>query len=237
MIYQKDYTKTPADKPNNFLRPEIDQAETLTPLIQVFEIIKPSFVIIGRNLWRVELIYKPTEKEDGFKKLGEAKLESQTGEEQVWIMPISKPPVSAQSILARGHGWRNQIIITRALPYEGASKIFKAIEQEQTARFLSIGFRQSEYVGRLQISLLQVVEDSRCPLGVICEGGIFRAEFLLQIGSESETIILGTNSRDYFFAGFTIKIIGVSPPRVIDQKLPLSDYKIDLYVFRTGKME
>lgn len=236
MTYRKFYTKTYPDKPENFFKREI-LPKDLLPIIQVFEIVKPNFTIIGRNLWRVDLEYLSTKPEDIFRRLGEACLESQIGEEQVWIRPLPNPSLSARSIVARGYGWQNQRIVRKKLPYEGASKIFKAIEQNQMARFILVQIGRSEYVGRLQISLLGIVEDRRCPIGVVCLEGILRAEFLFVVGQETERVILGTNTRDYFFAGFTVKIIGVEPPKITGKIIGANEYKIDLYVFRTGRVE
>ena len=214
---------------------KIKTATELVPLLEVFEIIKPNFVVIGQNMWRVDIMYEPDDDNGKFRRLGEARLESQTGNEQVWVMPIPEPSVSAQVIMARGHGWRNQKIVTRTLPYEGASKIFKAIEQEQTARFITMTAHQAEFVDRLQVRLVRMVEDNRCPVGIVCEEGILRAEFELSVGTDTETVILGTGNRDYFFAGFTVKIVGVEPPRERSKDLELDEYKIDLYVYKTGK--
>lgn len=83
---------------------------------------------------------------------------------------------------------------------------------------------ESAQVDGLSIRFAQVVEDSRCPLGVQCiRAGEAKIQFALRAGDQRRTVVLATEgaqptSAD--FAGYEVRLVTVDPPRRRDDPAP-----------------
>jgi hypothetical protein len=72
-------------------------------------------------------------------------------------------------------------------------------------------------VGGLSVRFAQVVEDSRCPLGVQCiRAGEAKIQLALRTGDQRRTVVLATEGAQPTaadFAGYEVRLITVDPPR------------------------
>lgn len=88
-----------------------------------------------------------------------------------------------------------------------------------------------------QITLDSILEDSRCPQGVQCIwAGRVDCLFSLTTGGQTQKAALSTGDMskggkgEVQFGAYTLKIIGVAPPKNKDQAIPPIDYKVGLVV-------
>ena len=93
---------------------------------------------------------------------------------------------------------------------------------------------ESAEVGGLSIRFAQVVEDSRCPLGVQCiRAGEAKIQLALRAGGERRTVVLATEGaqpRETDFAGYEVRLVTLDPPR--RQNDPAPAYVATLRVMR-----
>lgn len=93
---------------------------------------------------------------------------------------------------------------------------------------------ESAEVGGLSVRFAQVVEDSRCPLGVQCiRAGEAKIQLALRTSDQRRTVVLATegaqpNAVD--FAGYEVRLVTVDPPRRRDD--PARAYVATLRVIR-----
>lgn len=76
---------------------------------------------------------------------------------------------------------------------------------------------ESAEVDGLSIRFAQVVEDSRCPLGVQCvRAGEAKIQLALRAGGQRRTAVLATEGaqpREADFAGYEVRLVTLDPPR------------------------
>ena len=59
--------------------------------------------------------------------------------------------------------------------------------------------------------------------------------FVSKTKNGKETVTLDMASRDYDFAGFSVKIVNVTPPKIHNREIKLSEYRVGLYLQRQRK--
>jgi hypothetical protein len=101
---------------------------------------------------------------------------------------------------------------------------------------LGIGQTASMEGNKLVIKFKAVIEDSRCPVNVLCEwAGNGKVEFeILDLDGQNKTVILNTEDepRTTTLAGHKLTLISLSPPRMDGVSISPADYSITL---RIGK--
>lgn len=88
----------------------------------------------------------------------------------------------------------------------------------------------------LTIKFLDVVEESRCPVGWTCDNpGSIRVKLeIIYNNKEKEEIIIGMGDKDYELESYQIKLVNVLPVRHDFYPIFLKNYQITIYVFSRG---
>jgi hypothetical protein len=107
-----------------------------------------------------------------------------------------------------------------------------------TDKEFSLGIGQTANIDeeKLVIKFKAVLEDSRCPINVVCVwAGNGEVEFeVLDIDGQNKTIILNTEDepRAATLKGHKLKLISLNPPRIDGVSISPGDYSVMLLVER-----
>jgi len=102
----------------------------------------------------------------------------------------------------------------------------------------SLGIGQTANIEgeKLVIKFKAVLEDSRCPINVVCVwAGNGKVEFeILDIDGQNKTVTLNTEEepRVTTLKGHTLKLISLNPPRIDGVSISPGDYSVKLLVER-----
>jgi len=102
----------------------------------------------------------------------------------------------------------------------------------------SLGIGQTANIEgeKLVIKFKAVLEDSRCPVNVVCVwAGNGKVEFeILDIDGQNKTVTLNTEEepRVTTLKGHTLKLISLNPPRIDGVSISPGDYSVKLLVER-----
>lgn len=102
----------------------------------------------------------------------------------------------------------------------------------------SLGIGQTAHIEgeKLVIKFKAVLEDSRCPINVVCVwAGNGKVEFgILDIDGQNKTVILNTEEepKEVTLKGHKLKLISLNPPRVDGVSISPGDYSVTLLVER-----
>ena len=102
----------------------------------------------------------------------------------------------------------------------------------------SLGIGQSASIDgeKLVIKFKAVLEDSRCPINVVCVlAGNGKVEFeVLDIDGQNKTIFLNTEDEPRLstLKGHKLKLVSLNPPRIDGVSISPGDYSVTLYVER-----
>ena len=100
----------------------------------------------------------------------------------------------------------------------------------------SLGISQTASIEgeKLVIKFKAVLEDSRCPIIVVCVwAGNGKVEFeILDIDGQNKTVILNTEEepRAVTLKGHKLKLISLNPPRIDGVSISSGDYSVTLLV-------
>ena len=101
---------------------------------------------------------------------------------------------------------------------------------------LGIGQTASIEGEKLVIKFKAVLEDSRCPVNVVCVwAGNGKVEFeILDIDGQNKTVTLNTEEepRVTTLKGHNLKLISLNPPRIDGVSISPGDYSVTLLVER-----
>jgi hypothetical protein len=99
---------------------------------------------------------------------------------------------------------------------------------------LGIGQTASIEGEKLVIKFKAVLEDSRCPINVVCVwAGNGKVEFeILDIDGQNKTVILNTEEepKATTLKGHKLKLISLNPPRIDGVSISSGDYSVTLRV-------
>ena len=99
---------------------------------------------------------------------------------------------------------------------------------------LGIGQTASIEGEKLVIKFKAVLEDSRCPINVVCVwAGNGKVEFeILDIDGQNKTVILNTEEepKARTLKGHKLKLISLNPPRIDGVSISSGDYSVTLRV-------
>jgi hypothetical protein len=102
----------------------------------------------------------------------------------------------------------------------------------------SLGIGQTANIEgeKLVIKFKAVLEDSRCPINVVCVwAGNGKVEFeILDIDGQNKTVTLNTEEepRVRTLKGHSLKLISLNPPRIDGVSISPGDYSVKLFVER-----
>ncbi len=92
----------------------------------------------------------------------------------------------------------------------------------------SVGVGQTVQFGDLQITLNEVVQDSRCPVDAECiEGGAINTNITLSVGDVTEQIFYSSDSVPLVFEGYSLGIVNILPPRNSTETIEPGQYIVD----------
>lgn len=98
--------------------------------IRSVEVKRPNILVRGANLAKVEIWAAPTGTQvtpEMYLRLGTAKRLGAAGNNELWVFPIPPEPFSAAGIFAKGFDANGKAVVTKSLPYYGASDLYEAL--------------------------------------------------------------------------------------------------------------
>lgn len=96
---------------------------------------------------------------------------------------------------------------------------------------VTLGVGQRAKIGDLEIVFNKFIQDSRCPVDVVCiQAGAVTVNVTFTQGPHSETRNMPSDEIPYKFEDYQISIVDVSPPRKSTQEIDFKDYKITFKV-------
>ncbi len=88
-------------------------------------------------------------------------------------------------------------------------------------------------IANLTVTLNKVLQDSRCPIDVVCiQAGSVTVEVVLTNSTRRETITLSTDATPHLFDGYYISILSVTPSPMSKKEIKPSDYRVTLHVVK-----
>ena len=98
-----------------------------------------------------------------------------------------------------------------------------------TDLILAIG--QTTTISNLSITLNSFVQDNRCPIDVQCiEAGAVTVNVTYKVGSSTKTINMPSDEVPQKFAGYSISIKKIDPPRLSKKTISPIDYVITFHI-------
>jgi hypothetical protein len=91
----------------------------------------------------------------------------------------------------------------------------------------------------ISLTLLNIVEDSRCPDGAVCVWpGQVKALFNIRINEKQETFNLTLNSNETYsqktFEGYSVRLVEVSPYPKLNKDINIDNYAATLIINPLG---
>lgn len=212
-----------------------------------FLVARPNLVVNGTALSRVEIWAVPAGTdiaEEDHKLLGNVSLHAGSpSSTQIWSMPIPAEPILATEIYARAFDASGTLVEQISLPYLGATQIHNFVWSDIPGTPISSGYARSDFsialrveekssAGGLEMELMRIVSDSRCPRDAICVwSGEVEVQVRLTVGDQSQIANLRSAGPAHAFGNYHITIAGVAPTRT--EILPSKeDYRITFQVQR-----
>jgi hypothetical protein len=129
---------------------------------------------------------------------------------------------SGQAIAVRGDSQGGGSIT----PCESADHFLEVAESNEV--ILSVG--ETDTVNGLDITLDEVVQESRCPADSECiEGGAITVRVTLANG-ESQTVNIASDDVPYSFGDHQVSISGINPPLLSETEIAQDEYRIEFKV-------
>lgn len=206
------------------------------PVIISLVVDKPNLLVRGQYLDEVEIYAVPTgtgvDKSDAVL-FGKAIKQDSNNNVDNWILPIPDEPVLASEIFAKGFA-NDQEVGSVSLRTVGATGIYNALWSARDSMLVPLEVGQTGTLANISIRLIEIVEDSRCPVQVTCiQAGDLRVAINLISDGVEDTFIIGENDKALTFGGYLIDIADASPDPIEGQET--SDYLITFSVAREIK--
>lgn len=218
------------------------QSSSIRPEINSFSFVPNKEIIIySRNLSSLDIFAKASGKE---RLWGHATLKSSSSGLQKWSFDFSGFNILAEEVWAEGRsiGTKDKTI-SMSLPFSGVVPIFQSLYAEEDRAVFQENFGKSQKLfsgetlisenGIASVTFLEVLGDSRCPIGVNCFwAGKVAAKFIinsnlelpqnvilsLEPGKEAAAVYLGKN--------FKLKLISVGPQKIVETQIPKLSYYV-----------
>lgn len=103
--------------------------------------------------------------------------------------------------------------------------------ESMTTGDLTLGTGEKGSVGTLSLTFNELVQDSRCPVDVVCiEAGAVNTNVTLTSGSETETLNVPSDEVPHQFGGYAISITKIAPDRKSRVEIPQSAYRVTFHI-------
>ena len=198
---------------------------------------RPEFVIRGNNLSEVKIYGVESPDDITHTLLATAQMTDTVGGVDVWKASIPTEPIVLSQIYIDAVDTNGGRVDRFYFALSGHSDIFTALWLDNPAEVFSMQLGDEVTISGLQLEILEIVRDNRCPIGVECvtAGGV---EILLKAKGEgaAEEISLATDMDDVITVeGKRISIQEVSPDAIAAQEILESDYRFILVLEQESK--
>ncbi len=192
------------------------------------------FVAEGQDLSVVEIKAIPTGtnvEEKDHQLLGEMTIAEEV-EKQTWVMLVPKSPLSVTEIYAVAYDEQGNKVGKMAWGITGATDIYDAIWKQVPFEEVVLQIGQSKNVGSLGLKLIDVPEDSRCPVDVTCiQAGRITADLEININGRLSLISLKSDEGDRRVGNdYFLNITKVEPQGTEGRVIESGDYEITISV-------
>jgi len=179
------------------------------------------------NLDSIEIRYIPAGDNQSEQVLGEMNLLGVDEDGiQEWSYDLSDEPILAQSVIAYGFVEGENVDRLELSADDLAS--FRLLWFEVPAQEMELAIGEEEKMNGITVSLIDVLEDSRCPQDVECvQAGQVRVQIEIKTSSDSRTFILSNTGEGVAFGDYFVEIISVSPEKKTEgQEISREEYSI-----------
>ncbi|MEK7135971.1 MAG: hypothetical protein AAB821_00045 [Patescibacteria group bacterium] len=217
-------------------RPEGNGDEEVKPELIDFTYDGASrqFLVIGKNLTSVDVVGVPTSadtNEDEYEKMGEMVIDNES-DIQNWILPVPKYPMAITEILAIARNENEEAVGRMSLAIKGATEIYNTLWLQVPFEEAVLSVGESFTTENLTIKLVDIAEDSRCPIGVECiQAGRITTDIEITMDGKISMISLRSDEGERKIGeNFFINIVKIEPPAKEGKTLAATDYIISFYV-------
>ncbi len=96
---------------------------------------------------------------------------------------------------------------------------------------LTLKVGESKNVGDFNLVLNKILEDSRCPVDVVCiQAGRVRAQVNFSAGKTSEAKEISSDSKPIVFGIYKISMTDVKPVNTSKKQIETRDYKLSFHI-------
>lgn len=96
---------------------------------------------------------------------------------------------------------------------------------------ITLGVGQTGKVGGLSVTFNSFVQDSRCPIDVVCiQAGAVNVNVTLSDSEHSITKNMPSDEVPYEFDGYKVSIVSIAPPRESKKDIPSGAYRITFHI-------
>lgn len=211
-----------------------DEGEVGESIIS-FELGDEAFLATSVGMDKIEVRYLPAGENPSEVLLGEMTLENNGDEFQQWSRSLPSEPLLVQSVSA--HGYIDGVEVDAIdLGADDLAEL-RVMWFEVPTQEVSIGVGESVVVDGLTVTLVDILEDSRCPANANCiQAGQVRAQVKLETVGSSQIAVLSTNTEGIGFDNYFIEIIEVLPQALSDTTILRADYEITFAISRDIKL-
>lgn len=108
-----------------------------------------------------------------------------------------------------------------------------AVVQGTSTGDVILGVGQKGIVDGLTLTFNALVQDSRCPVDVVCiQAGAVNSNVTLATANKTETRNLPSDEVPYTFDGYRISIVKIAPDRENKKEVPSNAYVLTFHVSR-----
>jgi hypothetical protein len=94
-----------------------------------------------------------------------------------------------------------------------------------------VGVGETKLINGVKITLNAVLQDSRCPVDVVCiQGGAINTNVTLQSDTDRETLNMPSDEVPHAFDSFKVSIVDINPPRISHQEVDPQAFRITFKV-------
>ena len=122
-------------------------------------------------------------------------------------------------------------VVVRGKFIEGATLEVETMELSTEGNEVTVGVGETKFMNGVKITLHGVVQDSRCPVDVVCiQAGAITARVTLKSDTDTETFNMPSDEVPHPFDSYKVSIVNVNPPRVSTHETEPASYKVTFKV-------
>lgn len=202
---------------------------------------RPNIIIETREVTGLEVFGLPTGTEvtmEDAVSLGRPVYVSENNGLQTWTLAIPAEPMLITNIFIKGVDRRDVAVKDYEMKEVGATELYyllwgnPASGNGEVKNTINLKVGEEEKVAGLNIKLVKILEDSRCPVGVTCIwAGRVAVEFVLNDGKEEASKTMFSDEEKILeFGGYKVDLVSVKPNKVAGTTLEQSDYSVGFII-------